>query len=100
VYRLLTISAICVLASNLFTFAQSRSFACIGPSLWNGLPPSLHSTNLCDIVSLALSVTLKPSFSLGISRTGGTSERLMLWEALYKGSNTIQYLKAYGDLEN
>src|SRR5688572_15366432 len=33
------------------TMAQCRSFACIGPSLWNGLPPSLHSTILSGSIS-------------------------------------------------
>ena len=33
------------------TMAQSRSFACIGPSLWNGLPPSyaLHGDSLKNV---------------------------------------------------
>ena len=60
------------------TMAQSRSFACIGPSLWNGLSPSLRSIPSSLLSSLPLSLTLKPSFSLGVPRTGSASEGLML----------------------
>ena len=35
--------------------AQSRSFACIGPSLWNGLPPSVRSAILSGSVSSSFS---------------------------------------------
>ena len=35
--------------------AQSRSFACIGPSLWNGLPPSVRSAILSGGVSSSFS---------------------------------------------
>ena len=37
------------------TMAQSRSFVCIGPSLWNRLPPSLRSTILSSSISTSFS---------------------------------------------
>jgi hypothetical protein len=37
------------------TMAQSRSFACIGPSLWNRLPPSLRSKILSSSISTSFS---------------------------------------------
>ena len=71
--------------------AQSRSFVCIGACRWNGLPSSLRSMILSGIISSSFS-HLKPSFFLGVPRTGSASEKLMLREALYKASNTIQYV--------
>src|ERR1043165_5206218 len=37
------------------TMVQSRSFVCIGPSLWNRLPPSLRSTILSSGISISVS---------------------------------------------
>ena len=70
--------------------AQSRSFASIGPSLWNSLPPRLRSLLLTGSVSSSLSYLKIHFFSRGLC-TGSASEGLMLWEALYKLFNTIQY---------
>src|SRR5678815_4469310 len=35
--------------------SRSRSFVCIGPSLWNRLPPSLRSTILSSSISTSFS---------------------------------------------
>ena len=69
--------------------AQSRSFACIGLSLWNGLPPSVRSAILPGSVSSSFS-RLKTCLFHWVERTGSASERLLLREALYKWSDTIQ----------
>jgi hypothetical protein len=69
--------------------AQSRSFACNGPSLWNGLPPSIRSAILL-VVSRHLSLVSKLAFSLGVARIGSASEMLLLQEVLYKLSDAIQ----------
>ena len=55
------------------SMAQSRSFASIGPSLWNALPPSLRSVFLSSSVSLSLSHLKTYLFSQGC-RTGSASE--------------------------
>src|SRR5688572_13384206 len=59
------------------TMAQSRYFVCIGPSLWNGLPPSLRSIILSSSISTSIS-HLKTFLFLGVPSTGSASERLML----------------------
>src|SRR5688572_1782759 len=62
--------------------AQSRSFACIGPSLWNGLPPPVRSANLSGSLSSSFS-KLKSCLFPRVARTARASERLLLCEALY-----------------
>src|SRR5678815_5472438 len=58
------------------TMAQSRSFVCIGPSLWNRLPPSLRSTILSSSISTSFS-HLETYLFPRVPRTGSASERLM-----------------------
>src|SRR5688572_5451777 len=48
------------------TMAQSKSFAWIGPSVWNGLPPSLRSTIQSSGMP-SIPLTLKPTFSRSTS---------------------------------
>jgi len=50
--------------------AQTRSFATIGPSLWNALPSSLRLTLLSGSLSAYLSL-LKPISTLGVFAQGG-----------------------------
>ena len=57
--------------------AQSRSFACIGPSLWNGLPPPVRSAILSGSLSSSFS-KLKSCLFHRVARTGSASERLLL----------------------
>ena len=47
--------------------AQSRSFVSIGPSLWNSLSPSVHSTLLSVSLSSALSLLKTCFFSRGLA---------------------------------
>src|SRR6218665_53199 len=71
------------------SISQSRSFVSIGLPLWNRLP--LESAAKSSLVSCPrFSLTSKPVFSLGVKCTGSVSESLMLREALYKWTNTIQ----------
>src|SRR5688572_16521605 len=56
---------------------SSSSFACIGPSLWNGLPLPVRSAILSG--SLSSSFTkLKSCLFHRVARTGSASERLLL----------------------
>src|SRR5688572_31165857 len=52
------------------TIAQTRSFAIIGPSLWNALPFTLRETFLSGSLSSSLSLSLKPISSLGVLALG------------------------------
>jgi len=65
------------------SLAQTRSFAIIGPSLWNALPSSLRATFLSGSVPTSLSL-LKTYFFSRDFRTGSATEWLLLWAALYK----------------
>src|SRR5688572_9315464 len=55
------------------TIAQTRSFAIIGPSLWNALPFTLRETFLSGSLSSSLSLLKTYFFSRG-SRTGSATE--------------------------
>ena len=65
------------------TTAQTRSFAIIGPSLWNALPFTLRETFLSGSLSSSLSLLKTYFFSRG-SHTGSATEWPRLWAALYK----------------
>jgi len=71
--------------------AQSRSFASIGPTLWNALSPSIRSTCLSGSLSSSFAFLKTYFFSHGALHTGSASERFTPLEALYKYLNTIQY---------
>lgn len=67
------------------TMTKSTSFACIGPSLWNGLLWTLwRPSALCNL-NLSLNLTLKPSFSLCIRKTS--------WEVLINDQAQYKYVK-------
>ena len=55
------------------TLAQTRSFANIGPSLWNALPSSLRITLLSGSLPTSLSLLKTSFFSRGL-RTGSAAE--------------------------
>ena len=59
------------------TITQTRSFAIIGPSLWNALPSSLRATFLSGSVPTSLSLLKTYFFSRGF-RTGSATEWLLL----------------------
>jgi len=69
--------------------AQTRSFATIGPSLWNALPSSLRLTLLSGSLSASLSLLKTYFYSRGL-RTGSAIEFSLPWAALYKFRNTIR----------
>ena len=72
------------------TLAHTRSFASIGPSLWNHLPSSFRSFILSAPLSASLSLALSLTFFLELKCTESASVWLTLWEALYKYLYTIQ----------
>jgi len=77
------------------TMVLIRSFLSIGPSLWNRLPPPLHSS----ILSTPLFLFLSPkSYSfLELKWTESASVWHTPWEALYKYLYTIQYNRRSSD---
>ena len=73
------------------TMVQTRSFATIGPCLWNSLSSSLRITLLSESLSASFSL-LKIYFLLsGTSDWGSATEWSLPWAALYKFRNTIRY---------
>jgi len=76
------------------TMAQSRSFATIGPSLWNDLPSSLRLTLLSRSLSASLSLLKTYFYSQGL-RTGRATKWSLPWAALYKFRNAIRSLRAW-----
>ena len=70
--------------------AQSRSFATIGPSIWNDLPQSLWLTLLSGSLPASFSLLKTFSYSRGL-RTGSVNERYLLLMALYKLRNALRY---------
>ena len=66
--------------------AHTRSFASIGPSLWNRLPPHFRSFILSP-PSLSLSLALRLAFFLYLKCTESASVWHTPWEALYKYLN-------------
>src|SRR6218665_1744204 len=74
------------------TVAMSRTFSVIGPSLWNCLPGFRLQLVSLSYHPIRLYNFLKLVYFLGANQTKSASVCPRLLRALYKYSNTIQYI--------